>query len=810
MTDPERFALFADTRERIGQAFVRELTEAIIALADTIDRPTDPHAAETLACDAATAAAMLREQAPTRARRGLSSLNDLTFRLLELNQTQTRADDSSLLSLLPGRSIDLQILADELAHAIRDLLGPAYAGWLGRVDALTRVAATETRAPFGAGTLAAAAIEGLDSLCSDRALRPAMRIAVLEQLAPRLARVLLDADQWLAMRLGQAAPPALLVRPPMAGSGASQQASGLPQADANLTVTAAEPSPRAAEAMPFEPPPARPLGLTDSLAYHLDLAESLGWSPVASSVPQPPPLVRASVLARPDEFEQDAVKFARAHQVEPFGRQARQLFFAQPRRRMLQLGASPGQVAALDLVAGLFDYVCEDRRLPAAARPLMWRLQQPVAALATLDIAFLGDDTRSVRKMVESIAALAVAHSDEVARHGEAYRRLETSVRAIEVIAHALQTRSAVLSDRIRHEYRRAEQGVGTLVSRLARERDLLDVPPDRRNRRNLSRRPSRETERAVTHKLEVMLRERLARCDVPEPVQEFLQAVWLRHLRTSLLRDGEDSPSFKLAMQVVDDLLWSLDASGPGLSRRQLAQRIPPLIRTLTQGVTAIGARQEEYQPFLDALFLMHLRKMQKMPRDAQSDSQRADDLTAQVPSAESVWPTTHVMPEPFEAMDEAGAGGLDQPVTHARPTGSTERRSQETAASATDAWDASAPTVLVPEASNAPSEGDARPAVVHDEQLSSLLAAIDLNDLPQAPRRLALRPDESVDSLRVGDWLEMDGRGGELQQVKVAWINPARTVLLLVRRDDRRVISLRASELHQRFAQHKAVLIV
>jgi hypothetical protein len=440
----------------------------------------------------------------------------------------------------------------------------------------------------------------------------------------------------------------------------------------------------------------------------------------------------------------------------------------------------------------------------------MWRLQQPVAALATLDVGFLGDDARSVRKMVESIAALAVAHSDEVARHGEVYRRLETSVRAIEVIAHALQTRSAVLGERIRHEYRRAEQGVGMLVSRLARERDLLDVAPDRRNRRNLSRRPSRETERAVTHKLETMLRDRLARCDVPEPVQEFLLAVWLRHLRTSLLRDGEDSASFKLAMQVVDDLLWSLDASGPGLSRRQLAQRIPPLIRTLTQGVTAIGARQEEYQPFLDALFLMHLRKMQKMPRDAQPDNQRADDLTAQVPPAESVWPTTHVMPEPFQALDEAGADGLDQPVTHARPAGLTERRSQETAPPATDAGDAPAQTVLAPEASNASSEGDARPAVLHDEQLSRVLAAIDLNDLPQAPRRLALRPDESVDSLRVGDWLEMDGRGGELQQVKVAWINPARTVLLLVRRDDRRVISLRASELHQRFTQHKAVLIV
>lgn len=798
MTDTERFALFAETRERIGQAFVRELAEAIVALADTIDRPTDPQATEALACDAPQAAAMLREQAPTRAQRGLSSLNDLTFRLLELNQTQTRADDSSLLSLLPARSIDLQILADELAHAIRDLLGPAYAGWLGRVDALTRISATETRAPFGAGTLAAAAIEGLDSLCSDRALRPAMRIAVLEQLAPRLARVLLNADQWLALRLGQPLPPTSLLQPPISTAGASQRAPGRLAQELNPAVTASEPQPEPSEAAPAAPVPARQLGLTDSLAYHLDLAESLGWSPMASSAQEPAPLARAAVLPRPDEFEQDAVKFARAHQVEPFGRQARQLFFAQPRRRMLQLGASPGQVAALDLVAGLFDYVCDDRRLPAAARPLMWRLQQPVAALAALDVGFLGDDTRSVRRMVESIAALAVAHSDEVARHGEAYRRLETSVRAIEVIAHALQTRSAVLGDRIRHEYRRAEQGVGTLVSRLARERDLLDVAPERRNRRNLSRRPSRETERAVTRKLETMLRDRLARCDVPEPVQEFLLAVWLRHLRTSLLRDGEDSAAFKLAMQVVDDLLWSLDASGPGLSRRQLAQRIPPLIRTLTQGVTAIGARQEEYQPFLDALFLMHLRKMQKMPRDAQSDDSPADDLAAHASSAENVWQPTHVMPEPLHESYEG------------KPAGSAESPSHQVQGSAAEAWDQPAQTVLAAEESMVSSDGDAPASVAHDEQLSNVLAAIDLNDLPLAPRRLALRPDESVDSLRVGDWLEMAGRGGELQQVKVAWINPARTVLLLVRRDDRRVISLRASELHQRFAQHKAVLIV
>jgi hypothetical protein len=51
--------------------------------------------------------------------------------------------------------------------------------------------------------------------------------------------------------------------------------------------------------------------------------------------------------------------------------------------------------------------------------------------------------------------------------------------------------------------------------------------------------------------------------------------------------------------------------------------------------------------------------------------------------------------------------------------------------------------------------------------------------------------------------------GREGRTQQFKVAWINSRRTVLLLVRRPDRRALSLRMDELRERFANHKAVLI-
>src|SRR5690606_40119074 len=113
-----------------------------------------------------------------------------------------------------------------------------------------------------------------------------------------------------------------------------------------------------------------------------------------------------------------------------------------------------------------------------------------------------------------------------------------------------------------------------------------------RRNRRDYARRPGRERAREATERIQRLLDERLARHTVPESVQEFLCKVWLRHLRTAVLRDGEDSGEFRVALQVVDDLLWSLDDNAEGrVSRRELVQRIPPLIQVLDRKSTRLNS---------------------------------------------------------------------------------------------------------------------------------------------------------------------------------------------------------------------------
>ena len=94
-------------------------------------------------------------------------------------------------------------------------------------------------------------------------------------------------------------------------------------------------------------------------------------------------------------------------------------------------------------------------------------------------------------------------------------------------------------------------------------------------------------------------------------------------------------------------------------------------------------------------------------------------------------------------------------------------------------------------------------------DERLLTVLNSLDLNDFPGLPTRLSISAEDAMARLRRGDWIEVLGREGRTQQFKVAWINSRRTVLLLVRRPDRRALSLRMDELRERFANHKAVLI-
>jgi hypothetical protein len=106
-------------------------------------------------------------------------------------------------------------------------------------------------------------------------------------------------------------------------------------------------------------------------------------------------------------------------------------------------------------------------------------------------------------------------------------------------------------------------------------------------------------------------------------------------------------------------------------------------------------------------------------------------------------------------------------------------------------------------------PRHGSPDSSKAADDRLLTVLNSLDLNDFPALPTRLSISADAAIARLGRGDWIEVMGREGRARQFKVAWINSRRTVLLLVRRPDRRALSLRMDELRARLTDRKAALI-
>jgi hypothetical protein len=736
---------------RLGRALERLLPDAFPDLAGDLEAAAEFDPSPSVRQALVATAGLLRLQAVERVGAIVAAVGDEARRCLA-HAVAGPGDDPA--DVAPDDAPDDApraelALAGELARVLRSIAGADYLRWSGQVGSLLGIEAPgDDRNPLGATVLASATTIGLElPLGASAAVRARVRQAALRRLPAVLALALDDLGRWLAR--------ALAAQPPQATAGPSG------------SVDAAQ-------------------RLADASELAADAAQVLASSPLAAAVR--PPLPQLPSLQPVVELERDAVAFAHALGVPPYGRLARARFFANARGRLVDAGVSPAQRAVVDIVAALFDYVVDEQRLAESARPLLWRLQQPVLALSLLDPAYLVDEPRSLRRLVENLAAVAGAFADDLTPGSELLRRLETVVRAVEVVAGALQARASVMARQVEREYDRAARNVSQLIDRL--ERDRRAQPGTRSsNRRDYRRRPSREREQELTVRLSVLLGERLERHRVPESVREFLLTVWLRQLRTTALRDGEDSGEFKVAMQVVDDLLWSLDPETRRGGRAELAARIPPLIRLLTQGVREVGVSDEELKPFFDELFLVHLRRMQ--------GGEPPDEVVRRRPPA---GPASAGDPMPTAATTTGDRAQDASAATAARII--RERRAGRPAG-----------TVTLPSSrrrdGDIAGEGSGTADESPGERLLQVLSSLDLADLPARPSDRRDLGDEPVAVIERGTWLRMLLPGGADFYAKVAWVNERRTVVLMVRHPDRRALSMRMVELADRFARQQAFVV-
>ncbi|MBW6493523.1 MAG: DUF1631 domain-containing protein [Burkholderiaceae bacterium] len=866
---------FVDLRALLGARLRRVVADALVLIPGALEaageragNPRDRHALYS-------AASLLRIDATERSGGVPASFDERVRRCLALAAIAN--PDERALALIDEDELDAQILAVELAGAVRANSGAAYADYTQRVRSISRDGWTDDDFnPLGARTLASAAVVAFGGAASAPVAKAALRSLLRQHLAAPLAALITAANaRMIHLGIKPAPGPAAVKIDRRADESPAGQAAGAPRQETTPEAAAPQmpPAPdrgqnrssaRAPLALGSDRPD--PAALASASASS---AATLGTSALARESAENwrsvLPMLRPVI-----EIERDAVDFARSIDETPYSRGARSAYFGKVRDGLHAGGAASAQLAVVDLVAGMFDYVVDDNLIPEAARPLLWRLQQPAVALALLDAGYLGEEPRSLRRLIENIGAIASVNGDELITDSARARRLETTVRAVEVVTSALQTRSSVIANQVDKEYSRAAHNIEQLIERVMRERKVLESAPAGGNRRDYANRPSPEFEQDVTARIRQLLEQRLGETDVPDTAREFLMDVWLRHLRTAAMRDGEQSTEFQLAVGVIDELLWSLGARPQRVSKSELARKIPSLLRMLTKGTRDIGAREEEHKAFFDELFLIHLRKMHPQPLTGGASRVRnafgatvtglhasqfvqppagggaATEVGAAPGSAAEKVPAAG-RGERFEEVSASGAAGAaEERAAAATPYG--RRASDEPPAGAMlfdvlpplpsalhrvpseemqrwgsadsgpkksgeQEWEALGDTKTVkPFGRSEPERSEDRKsseAANSNQRLLDILKSLDLDDLPDEPRHVAFDPEHVFRQINRGVWLEFTEAGNGPSYLKVAWVNRRRTVALLVRRSDRRAVSIRFSELQKRFARGRAHLI-
>ncbi len=244
----------------------------------------------------------------------------------------------------------------------------------------------------------------------------------------------------------------------------------------------------------------------------------------------------------------------------------------------------------INVIAMFFDLVLDDRNLPAEIKALVGRLQLPILRVALKDRSFFTDRKHPARQLINEIARTSMGwDTSDKDSQDELFVRLTALVDEIilassedpGVFDRSLSTLLAFIE--------RSEQRAAKAVRRTS-ERALADARTTK----------AREMARQVLH-------ERLESKQLPAEVTAFLVEDWLQVLQLVYLKNGKDGVEWSTAVQVADDLLWSVDSHNDDKSRKRLERLLPSLYDRIAVGLDQTQSTQEDARARIDVIRRVH-----------------------------------------------------------------------------------------------------------------------------------------------------------------------------------------------------------
>jgi len=414
-----------------------------------------------------------------------------------------------------------------------------------------------------------------------------------------------------------------------------------------------------------------------------------------------------------------------------------------------EIAAGFGQMDAMtiDIVAMLFDYVFDDKRIPDAIKALIGRLQIPILKVAILDKKFFSNKTHPARKLLDSLAAAAVGWTGAADETDPLYGKIDSIVQR-------------VISG-FESEIGLFDGLVAELEEFLAEEDQRLSAFSEQ------SAKVVHDRERVEIARVVAAdeVQRRVDTREMPEPVRAFLEDVWAKALVVSYAAHGEGSERWAITLGTMDDLIWSVAPKESGEDRKKLVSLLPELLKRLHAGMDLIALPPESRNQFFAELVRCHAQAV-KSGLAAPSGPVAQPPAQLQVVGRESARAKAPVAETPAEPQDVWAEGAT-----------------------------ADAPQLVATQVN----QGD---VLIEEIKLHGIGGDFEADD----PRQ---KWDNLVASLVRGMWVQFLQKNGATIRAKLTWISPLKGIYLFSNPNGARALAFEPKALAEAFRRGRAEVI-
>jgi hypothetical protein len=245
----------------------------------------------------------------------------------------------------------------------------------------------------------------------------------------------------------------------------------------------------------------------------------------------------------------------------------------------------------IDLVGMLFEFILQDRNLPAQIQALLGRLQIPYLKVAILDRHLFAQKQHPARRLLDALADAGKSWSEE----SDKDHRLQDRVR---------QVVEAILSD-FDDDVTVFERELASFGGFMEQYHKRAEIAEQRAAEATRGREKLQDARRTAAREILQRIEER----NLPPVVHAVLSRPWANYLVLTLLRQGENSDEWKSALRFADEFVWSALPKTNDLERTRLRALLPQLEKALRHGLATVAYHDNDVKQLMQELSQFYQR---------------------------------------------------------------------------------------------------------------------------------------------------------------------------------------------------------